>query len=147
MEENWNYPVFLSISVYRNMTQELVSKKVVDKFVWDMACNEVTRFTASYISKHTNIEIDSVKKRLIELSKDDKLFINFELICNSPECGFKAIKTCPKIDEIPIGKLIKCTDCGKEFTVTKEHIWVTFSPNINYFDHEMCNRIQNGKKL
>lgn len=121
------------------MAQELVSKKVVDKFVWNMACNKVARLTASYISKNANVEIDFVKKRLIELSNDDKLFINFELICDSPECRFKTIETYPKIDEIPIGKIIKCTDCGKEFTVTKEHIWVTFSPNTSYFDDEMCN--------
>jgi hypothetical protein len=125
--------------------QELISKKIVDKFVWDMACNKETRFTASYISKNTNIDIDFVKKRLLELTADDKLFVNFDIICESHD-EFKVIDTYQKIDKIPIGKILKCTDCGKEIKVTKEHIWVTFSPNTNYFDDDMCNIYQFHKK-
>lgn len=126
------------------MSQDITAKKIVDNFVFNMACDSVDRFTASYISKNTNVDIDFVKKRLIELTNDDKLFINFDLMCDSEDCGFKVIKTYPKIDEIPIGKMTKCTNCGKEFKVAKEHIWVTFSPNTNYFDDDMCNRIRNG---
>jgi uncharacterized Zn-finger protein len=109
------------------MSQELAAKKIVDKFVWEMACNREVRLTASYISKNTDVEADFVKKRLLELSDDDKLFINFELTCDSPECEFKIIKTYSKIDEIPIGNIIECTYCGKEFKITKEHIWVIFT--------------------
>lgn len=130
-------------NIKENVHQEIISKKKVDKFVFDLACDRdgSDRFTASYISKNTKVEIDFVKKRLIELSNDDKLFINFELICNSSKCEFGTIKTYSKIEDVPIGKIIKCSGCGEDFEVTEKNIWVTFSPNIDYYDEEMCKNI------
>lgn len=123
------------------MSNNMIAKKKVDKFVWNLACGRRERFTASYISKNINVDIDFVKKRLIELRDDDKLFVNFELICDSPECEFRTIRTYSKIDDVPIGDTIKCTNCGKESEVAEKSVLVTFSPNTNYYDDEMCDRI------
>lgn len=129
------------------MTLELVTKKkLVDKFVWDIACERRNRFTASFISKNINIELDFVKERLLELSNDGRLFVNFELMCDSPKCEFRTIERYSKINDVPIGKIIECPECGDEFEVTREHVWVTFSPNTSYYDKDMCKDIEVVKK-
>lgn len=129
------------------MTLELVTKKkLVDKFVRDIACEKRKRFTASYISKNIDVELDFVKERLLELSKDGQLVVNFEVACFSRTCEGRTIGKYSKLDDIPLGSVIECPECGEEFEVTREHIWVTFSPNKSYYDEEMCKDTNPVKK-
>jgi len=55
----------------------IYEKKLVDKFVRELAFEKSKRFTASYISKSIGVDIDFVKKRLVQLSDDGQLVINF----------------------------------------------------------------------
>lgn len=129
------------------MTSEMVfKKKSVDQYVRELACKGRKRFTASFISKNTDIEVDFVKERLLQLSTDGQLIVNFEVICPSSECEYQTIETYSSFNDIPIGEYIECEDCGKEFLVTKENIWITFSPNANYYDKEMCKGIEKDEK-
>jgi hypothetical protein len=129
------------------MASELVTKKkLVDRFVWEIACQKRNRFTASSISKTIGVELDFVKERLLKLSNEGQLFINFEIACASNECGFRTIEKYSKLDDIPIGKIIECPECGEEFVVDREHVWVTYSPNTNYYDKDMCKDIEAVKK-
>lgn len=117
--------------------KDIVSKKkLVDKFIRELACERRNRFAASFISK-IDVDIDFVKERLLQLSKDDQLTINFEVIC--PGCEHKTIYS--DFNDVPIGESINCANCRNEFLVTKENVWITFSPNKNYYDDEMCNII------
>ncbi len=129
------------------MALELVTKRSkVDKYVRGIACERRSRFTASYISRNINVELDFVKERLLELSNDGQLVTNFELACSSRICDGRTIQNYSKEDDIPLGSFIECPECGEEFEVTKEHIWVTFSPNKSYYDEEMCKDTNQAKK-
>jgi hypothetical protein len=112
-------------------------KKLVDQFVRELACKKM-RFTASYISTNIEVDIDSVKKRLIQLGNDGQLAINFDVVCPY-KCTHMIIETLSNLKDIPIGKLVTC-ECGTEFVVAKEDVYVTFSPNENYYDNEMCKK-------
>jgi hypothetical protein len=119
-------------------------KKLVDQFVRELVCKKM-KFTASYISKKIEVDIDFVKKRLLQLSNDDQLIINFDVVCPY-KCAHRIIETYSNLKEIHIGKLVKCK-CGKEFTIAKENVYVTFSPNKKYYDNEMCkkDKVENMK--
>ena len=112
-------------------------KKLVDKFVRELSCKKM-KFTASYISKKIKVDIDFIKKRLIQLSNDGQLVINFDVVCPH-KCTHRIIETHSNLKDIPIGKLVNC-ECGKEFIVAKENVYVTFSPNEKYYDNEMCKK-------
>jgi len=43
------------------------------------------------------------------------------------------------LNDVPIGKFVEC-ECGNKFLVTKEDVYVTFSPNEEYYDHEICGK-------
>jgi len=125
------------------MTSDPVTKKkLVDKSVRSMACEGRNEFTASYISKKIGVETDFVKERLLKLSTDGQLLVNFGIMCLYRECESRTIKKYSNINDIPIGHIIECPECGKEFEVTRENVWVTFSPNPNYYDKDMCINIE-----
>lgn len=112
--------------------------KMIDQFVRELACKKM-KFTASYISKKIEIDIDFIKKRLIQLSNDGQLIINFDIVCPY-NCVHKAIDTYTNLNDIPIGKFVECK-CGKRFKLAKENVYVTFSPNEIYYDDEMCQKM------
>ena len=112
-------------------------KKLVDQFVRELACKKM-KFTASYISKKIEVDIDFVKKRLLQLSNDGQLIINFEVVC-SHKCKYLIVETHSNLNDIHIGKLVEC-ECGNKFLVAKEDVYVTFSPNEKYYDHETCGK-------
>jgi len=113
----------------------IYEKKLVDKFVRELAFEKSKRFTASYISKSIGVDIDFVKKRLVQLSDDGQLVINFEVVC-SHKCKHLIIETYSNLNDVPIGKFAEC-GCGNKFLVSKEDVYVTFSPNEEYYDHEI----------
>lgn len=120
------------------MAPEIISiKKLVDQFVRELACERRNRFTAEFISKKIDVDVDFVKERLLQLSKADKLVVNFEVMCPSSECEYMTIDTYSSFDDVPIGEYIECDNCGNEFLVTKENIWMTFSPNENCCDSDI----------
>lgn len=86
------------------------------------------------------VEIDFVKERLLQLSNDEQLIINFEVKCPSSKCDYRTIETYSSLEHIPIGKIIECENCENKFMVTKENISITFSPNEKYYDEEMCKK-------
>lgn len=111
-------------------------KKLADQFVRELACKKM-KFTASYISKKIEVDIDFVKKRLIQLSNDGQLVIDFDVVCPY-KCNHEIIGTYKNLNDIPIGKFVECK-CGNKFIIAKENVYVTFSPNEKYYDNEMCN--------
>lgn len=112
-------------------------KKLVDQCVRELAYQKM-KFTASYISKKIEVDVDFVKERLLQLSNDGQLVINFEVVCPH-KCLYNIIETYENLNDVPIGKSAKC-ECGNEFIVRKEDVYVTFSPNEKYYDNEMCKR-------
>lgn len=129
------------------MTSEMVAeKKLVDQFVRELACERRKRFTASYISGKIEVEVDFVKERLLQLSNDGQLIVNFEVTCPSYECEYRTIETYSSFNDVPMGEFIECDDCGKEFRVTKENIWITFSPNEKYYDNGVCKKTDKNEK-
>jgi hypothetical protein len=118
--------------------EEMISeKKLVDKFVRELACKKM-KFTASYISKKIDVDLDFVKKRLIKLSNDGQLVINFDVVCPH-KCNHEIIGTYTSLNNVPMGKLVECK-CGNKFMIANENVYVTFSPNEKYFDNEMCKK-------
>lgn len=119
--------------------QDVISeKKLVDKFVRELACEKMKRFTASYISENIGVDVDFIKERLLQLSNDDQLIINFEVIC-SHKCTYRIVERYSNLNNVPIGEFVKCV-CGNEFIVRIEDVYVTFSPNEKYYDYEMCKK-------
>lgn len=112
-------------------------KKLVDQFVRELACKK-KKFTASYISTTLDVDVDFIKKRLIQLSNDGQLIINFDVVCPY-KCNHKIIDTYTSLNDIPIGKFVECK-CGNVFVIAKENVYVTFSPNEIYYDDEMCEK-------
>lgn len=110
-------------------------KKFVDQLVRELACRKM-KFSASYISKQIGVDIDFIKKRLLQLSSDGQLIINFDVVCPH-KCTHMIIETFTNVNDVPIGKFVKC-ECGNKFVVTKEDVYVTFSPNEKYYDSKMC---------
>lgn len=129
------------------MASEMVAeKKLVDQFVRKLACEKRKRFTASYISENIEIDVDFVKQRLLQLSKDGQLIVNFEVTCPSYECEYRTIEIYSSLNEVPIGGYIECEDCGNEFLVTNENIWITFSPNEKYYEDGVCKKTETSEK-
>ena len=128
------------------MSSEMITKRKIDQFVRSIACEGRKRFTASFISKNVDVESDFVKERLLQLSDDGQLITNFELMCPSRECEFRTIKTYQKIEDVPIDQYTECPECGEEFIGLREHVWISFTPNTDYFDKEMCAGAESVKK-
>lgn len=124
----------------------MITKRKIDQFVRSIACEGRERFTASFISSSIDVESDFVKERLLQLSDDGQLITNFELMCPSHECSFRSIEMHSKIEDVPIDEYVECPECGDEFIVLREYIWISFTPNTDYFDKEMCSDAEPVKK-
>jgi hypothetical protein len=116
----------------------IYEKKLVDQFVRELACEKMKRFTASYISEKIGVDVDFIKERLLQLSNDDQLIINFEVICPH-KCTYKIVERHSNLNNVPIGEFAKC-ECGNEFIVGIEDVYITFSPNEKYYDYEIVKR-------
>jgi hypothetical protein len=125
------------------MTENLniSEKKLVDQFVRELACEKIKRFTASYISEKIGVDVDFVKERLLQLRNDDQLVVHFEVACPFGR-RYRIIDIYSSLNCVPIGEFVECEDCGDEFVVTEENVWITFSPNEKYYDNEMCKHGQ-----
>lgn len=112
---------------------EAKQKAKIDGAVLELACNNKQRFTAFYIASTNNLKPDIVRKRLFQLRSDDKLDVNYELMC--PICS-SITRTSHKEKQIPYKEILECKECNEEFEVEPKDIFVTFTPNKEYYDEE-----------
>ncbi|WP_094605631.1 hypothetical protein SPSIL_021720 [Sporomusa silvacetica DSM 10669] len=84
----------------------------IDEVVNEIALWPIKRFYPTLIAKRTGISLDAVFTRLLELTKDQKLCVKWELRCPGDNCA----RTLLVIDEKTI-KLrdVFCQYCGHDF--------------------------------
>jgi len=109
-------------------------KHKIDKIILNVACANLKNVPAAYISIREKLDIDIVIKRLLQLRDDDRITINYDIVC--PECNL-IIKTVNNEKDIPIGEVLYCDECG-EFQVEPEYILISYSPNKEYYTEDMC---------
>ena len=52
-----------------------------------------------------------------------KVNIRYEVMCLSRECQGRSIAKYKTKEEIPIGKIIECPECGEEFEIEEKNIF------------------------
>jgi hypothetical protein len=110
----------------------LASNSRIDGFVRKAAEQHQSRLTPSFISKSISVGVDEVRARLLTLSKDGQVLTGFEIECPNSSCS-RSIATFYRPEELKIGEQLRCWNCETEFILSEKDIWVTFTPNPEYF--------------
>lgn len=115
---------------------EIEQKRKIDNFVLDAACADFKHISAPYISRLERLDIKTVRTRLLQLKFDDRIIINYDIIC--PEC-FQVIKTVHDEKDIPLDDTLSCDEHG-DFVVESNYVLINYSPNKEYYTDEICSR-------
>jgi hypothetical protein len=127
------------------MQEDITDEEKIGRFIDQLGCNELSRITASFVSRELGINIDFVKRELLKLARKSKLDINYELECPNSQCA-RTIQVYRSSDRIPLRDIMECMDCGEVFNIGLDDIWVTYDPNKDYFSKERCKDISDNKK-
>ena len=61
--------------------------------------------SARYVARNINVDIDKVRKRLLDLADDDKLIPNYEIVCHN--C-YHVLKTYHNNKDIKLNEELYC---------------------------------------
>jgi hypothetical protein len=106
----------------------MVNSWEIDKVVNRIVSQPILDFSPAFISNETNLPLPIVFERLIQLVKEGKLTVKWEIRC--PDyCGRKVIV----LDDFPdrINLNLECM-CGNEFEVTPDMVFPRFEINPEY---------------
>lgn len=100
----------------------------IDRAIDKIAVQPIRDFSPAYVATETNLPLPVVFERLLQLVKDSKLNIKWEIRC--PDyCGRKVVVL--KEFPIKINLNLECI-CGYEFEVTPDMIFPIFEVNTDY---------------
>jgi hypothetical protein len=109
-----------------------INKFDIDHWVENFALSKLSRFYPSAVANDTELSIQFVFERLLEMVKDEKLKLYWEVRCPNYGC-FSTLKTI----DYPILGFISCESCGEdgeEIEITNDNIFPIFSINQFYRD-------------
>ncbi len=96
--------------------------EAVVRAVRELAGEKRSRFRATSVADRAGVSVDVARRDLMDLAKIGDLTLNFEVM--SPESG-ETLATFGQRDEIP--PRLEDRE-GREHEVTRDLIWVSFSP-------------------
>lgn len=102
------------------------SKFIVDLWVDEAATKPIKYFNPTIVAKETGLELPVTFERLLELVRDGKLLLQWEVRC--PDC-FRAIIRDYDIEQ----SSVECFECG-EIEITPDIIFPLFSLEPGYRD-------------
>lgn len=103
----------------------------IDSWVERKALSLIKSFYPTVVSRETDLPLPIVFERLLELVKDKRLILKWEIRC--PNCFFSY----EYMDELPIinGQAIECPHCGEEFELTTDVVFPVFEITPGYKSH------------
>ncbi|ACO27383.1 hypothetical protein MRY88_09245 [Bacillus cereus] len=114
----------------------------VDNWVDRKVNSFIKSFYPTAIARELDLPLNVVFERLLQLVKDRKLILNWEIRC--PECHF----TITTLDEFPISlpSTIFCTHCQDDVELSLDYIFPVFSINPEYKEHVRGSARERKKK-
>lgn len=103
-----------------------MSKWKIDKWVEECALKPIVAFSPTSVQKDVGMSIDDVFIRLLQLVDDERLKIQWRIVC--PDC-FRQIEIIEDKDFVP--RFVDCWECG-EVEVTKEMLYPLFIIDVDY---------------
>lgn len=102
----------------------------VDDWVNEMSALPIKGFYPTAVAKDTGLPLQIVFERLLRLTEDGKLQLQWEVRCPNYEC----IRNIETVDDpsVIIGKIINCNLCGEEIEVTPDLVFPCFKINPVY---------------
>ncbi len=113
------------------------NKYIVDLWVEEAAGYPIIRFNPTTVSRDTGLDLSLVFERLLELVRDGKLVLEWEIRC--PNC-FRILLRDSNINHTTV----ECDECG-EIEVITDIIFPILSFNAGY--REIIKKKQNLKRL
>ncbi|MBL3648463.1 hypothetical protein [Bacillus sp. RHFS10] len=102
----------------------------VDYWIEDKASSMIKSFYPTIVSRDTDIPLSVVFGRLLELSKDNKLNLKWEIRC--PECYY-TLATLDDFPDLVNGKTVYCNElCHEEHEITADCIFPVFEFSPEY---------------
>lgn len=102
----------------------------VDDWVDGMASLPVKRFYPTAVAQDTALPLKVAFDRLLQLVKDQKLLLLWEVRCPNYEC-IRTINVVRDPYQV-IGETINCNICGEEIEITPDLVFPVFELNPDY---------------
>jgi hypothetical protein len=102
----------------------------VDDWVDEMSALPFRSFYPTAVAKDTGLPLQTVFERLIHLTQDGKLQLQWEIRCPNYEC-LRNIEVVEDPSSF-IGKIIKCKTCGEELEIIPDIVFPSFKVNPEY---------------
>lgn len=102
----------------------------VDDWIDDISALPIRSFYPTAVAKDTGLPLQTVFERLIRLTQDGKLQLQWEIRCPNYEC----IRNVDIVDNPSsfIGKIIYCKTCGEKLEITPDIVFPSFKINSDY---------------
>lgn len=102
----------------------------IDEWVDGVATLPIRSFYPTVVAKDTGLSLETVFDRLLVLTKEGKLKLQWEIRCPNYGC-LRTIEIVSDPSTV-IGKVVYCKICGEEIEVTTGNIFPFFAPTLDY---------------
>lgn len=101
----------------------------IDDWVEQAALLPIMKFYPSVVAADTGISVQDVFRRLLAFVEDGRLYIRWEIRCQSYGCA----RTIKEVDDVkePIGSLVRCI-CGEEYEIGPDILFPVFGFQNRY---------------